>query len=121
MSKAGIKLCNLARLKQGSTGFDPFNEGSDSIFLVRQQNDIYGYMDICPHYGDTRLPWKKDIYLHKSQKYIVCAAHGALFEIKSGTCMRGPCLGDKLQLLNIEIRDGEEVWWLPDVNEENNT
>lgn len=121
MSKTAIKLCDFARLEQGSTGFDPFDEGNDSVFLVRQLDAVYGYRDLCPHYGDTRLPWKKDIYLDKSQKHIVCAAHGALFEINSGTCTRGPCLGEKLQSLNIEIRNNGEVWWLPDANEENNT
>lgn len=117
MHHSAVKLCLVSDIKEGGIGFDPFQNGQDTVFLIIKNNTVYGYRDICPHYGDTALPWKKDVYLDAKNKHIVCAAHGALFEIESGVCLRGPCIGEALQPLKIEIR-GDEVWMLPSSNEE---
>ncbi len=118
MRQPAIKLCNLSKLSEGSVGFDPFGSGRDSVFLVIKNGKLYGYKDACPHYGDTTLPWKKDVYLDSNNQHITCAAHGALFEIESGLCLRGPCIGESLQPLTIEIREEDEVWMILDANEE---
>jgi nitrite reductase/ring-hydroxylating ferredoxin subunit len=37
----------------------------------------------------------------------MCSSHGALFRISDGECVLGPCLGEKLMPLLIEVRDGD--------------
>lgn len=105
-----VTLCHFDDLpEQGAQGFDPFGEGQDSVFVIRQGNSLYGYRDLCPHYGDTALPWRKDEYLDPWGETIVCAAHGAHFEITTGLCISGPCLGDCLPKVPLQISDNGEV------------
>ena len=42
---------------------------------------------------------------------LVCAAHGASFELQGGECLAGPCRGESLRAVAVEIRDGA-VWLL---------
>jgi nitrite reductase/ring-hydroxylating ferredoxin subunit len=39
----------------------------------------------------------------------VCAAHGASFELAQGECVAGPCRGEALRAVTVEVRDGQ-VW-----------
>lgn len=92
-----LLLCRLDELADGAArGFDPAGCGQDSILVVRQGARLHGYRDLCPHYGDTPMAWRRHAYLNADGTHIVCAAHGALFEIDSGACVRGPCLGQAL-------------------------
>jgi naringenin degradation protein FdeD len=36
----------------------------------------------------------------------LCASHGALFEKSTGYCVAGPCAGQSLQTLPLEVSDG---------------
>jgi nitrite reductase/ring-hydroxylating ferredoxin subunit len=91
------RVCNLADLPDGAArGFDPMNRGRDTVFVVRRGETVRLWADRCPHHG-TPMPWRKDAYLNAAGDRIVCAAHGALFEIDSGLCVQGPCLGDRLR------------------------
>lgn len=101
-------LCRLDALEPGrSRGFDPLGEGRDTMFIVRQGDRLYAYRNNCPHYDNARMAWKKDEFLNGDRSRIVCAAHGALFDIPTGTCEAGPCLGDALEPVPIEVRGGE--------------
>jgi nitrite reductase/ring-hydroxylating ferredoxin subunit len=92
-----VRLCHLGDLPEGGArGFDPFERGRDTVFAVRRGDIVRVWADRCPHHG-TPLPWRKDAYLNAAGSRIVCAAHGALFELDSGLCVQGPCLGDKLR------------------------
>ncbi len=106
----GVLLCKLDDLPDNSSrGFLPDARGQDTVFIVRRGSKLYGYSDICPHYGDTALPWKKDVYLDAGGDYIVCAAHGALFTPDTGECVKGPCRGDFLTPLNITVTAEQDV------------
>ncbi len=90
-------LCHLDELPDGDArGFDPLLTGQDSVLVVRRGQRLHGYRDLCPHYGDTPMAWRRHAYLNAERTHIVCAAHGALFDIDSGACVRGPCLGQAL-------------------------
>ena len=107
------KVClgNIADIADGQAkGFDPSNTGQDTVFVVRKGTQLYAYSDICPHYGDTTLPWKRHQYLDASANYIVCAAHGALFDIKNGLCHQGPCVGESLKKLTVELLSNNDMW-----------
>ena len=101
-------LCRVEDLRDGhSRGFDPLGEGRDTMFIVRQGDRLVAWRNNCPHYDNARMAWKKDEFLNADRDRIVCGAHGALFEIDSGVCVQGPCLGDKLIPVALDIRDGE--------------
>lgn len=104
MCAALIKLCRLEELPDGEArGFDPDGTGQDSVFIVRQQQNLFGYRDRCPHYGDTPMAWRRHAYLDSAGAHIVCAAHGALFRINDGVCLQGPCLGQSLTPVSLVV------------------
>lgn len=89
-------LCRLDELPEsGSRGFDPEGRGQNSVFAVRRAGAVHVYADSCPHHG-TPLAWRRHAYLNAAGDRIVCSAHGAQFEIETGICVLGPCLGDQL-------------------------
>lgn len=76
------------------------------IFLVRNIEGVFGYIDRCPHAGSP-LEWKADHFLDEEFEYIICASHGAQFRIESGYCFSGPCKKQSLSGLNVLVEDGQ--------------
>ena len=74
-------------------------------FIVRQGDDVFAYQNSCRHLGHP-MNWKPDSFLTKNRANIICASHGATYEIGTGLCIAGPCLGKSLRTLPVEIRDG---------------
>lgn len=104
-----LRLCLIDELPDGGArGFDPHGAGRDTIFVVRRGRVLHGYANRCPHLG-TPLPWRKHAYLNAAGDRIVCAAHGALFDIDTGVCTLGPCLGDRLTPVPLTLHAGGEV------------
>lgn len=104
-----MRLCHDNDLPEGdSRGFDPWSQGRDTVLVVRQGERVYAYLDACPHHN-TPMAWRKDRYLNASGDRIVCAAHGALFDIPTGRCTLGPCLGDVLTPVPLEQQTNGEV------------
>ncbi len=77
-------------------------------FVVRQDDDVYGYVDRCPHAG-MPLAQELDDYLTPQGDLISCSWHGALFRISSGRCIGGPCAGQSLTPWPVRIEDGQIV------------
>ncbi len=63
------------------------------------------------------MAWRKDAYLNGDGTRIVCHAHGAQFEIASGVCVLGPCLGQKLERVDIEVAEDGTVILTPNNKE----
>jgi len=104
-------LCKLEDLKDGeSRGFEIALDGKTAqIFIVRKKDTIFGYANECPHVG-TPLNWQNTTFLTQDGgSQIICATHGALFRIEDGHCTAGPCLGQKLNKLDIHCVDGEVI------------
>lgn len=103
-------LCAADSLKDGqSKGFE-VGEGDAAIegFLVRKGGQVFAYANDCPHTGSP-LDWVEDQFLTREKDHIMCATHGALFRIETGECLAGPCQGDWLRALVVEIEDGNIV------------
>jgi nitrite reductase/ring-hydroxylating ferredoxin subunit len=104
-----MRLCHLDDLPDGgSRGFDPQGSGQDTLLVVRRGRQLFGYADACPHHG-TPMAWRKDQYLDAARTHIVCGAHGARFDITTGLCVLGPCLGDALSPVALSLHDNGEV------------
>ena len=74
-------------------------------FIVRQGDDVYAYQNFCMHVGHP-LNWMPDGFLSKDRQAIMCASHGALYEIDTGLCFAGPCVGKELRRVDVVVRDG---------------
>lgn len=106
-----LSLCRFDELPVfGARGFDPLGAGQDQLFIVRQGDVLRAYRNACPHWQDAPMAWRTDGYLSGDGSHIVCHAHGARFDLESGRCFSGPCLGQTLQALPITIgADGTVV------------
>ena len=106
----GFRLCHLDELPElGSRGFDPHGQGRNSIFLVRRNNRVFAYRDSCPHQG-AHMAWRRDAYLNRARDRIVCHAHGAQFDLESGECLLGPCLGESLTALALTVTEDGTIY-----------
>ena len=97
-----IPRCEWTQLQDGQCrGFDAHGSGRDTVLIVRSEGRLHAYEDRCPHL-DTPMAWRKGAYLNASGTRIICAAHGAQFDIETGECLLGPCLGQRLTRVEIE-------------------
>jgi len=77
---------------------------AESMVLHRQGDTVRGFLNICPHAG-RRLDWAPGQFLKSREGHLVCAAHGASFALDSGECVAGPCKGDRLRAVPLQVRD----------------
>ena len=99
-SKKKVLACSLEELKKSTClGVQLKPENSDiQCFLVYYENTVYSYLNSCPHTG-INLEWMPNQFLDTTNNFIQCSTHGALFNIENGVCLRGPCVGDQLQII----------------------
>jgi nitrite reductase/ring-hydroxylating ferredoxin subunit len=79
--------------------------GEEDAFLVYVKERCYAYLNHCPHTGAS-LNWQDEVFLSFDNAFIQCSLHGALFEMDSGKCVRGPCLGQGLKPVDLLIENG---------------
>lgn len=106
------RICALADLE--ATGAKEFEYGNPRQFwgfVVRVPHgggDVRGYINACPHVG-LPLNLTGDHFFDADGRLLLCQMHGALFRPEDGFCVSGPCAGERLKPLKIELRDGA-VW-----------
>jgi nitrite reductase/ring-hydroxylating ferredoxin subunit len=99
-------LCRIADIPDGGArGFAPPPGGFTGLFALRRGDLLRVYVNACPHLGIS-LDWAPDRFLAADGSRIVCSTHGAEFRLEDGLCTSGPCLGERLQQVMIEIKDG---------------
>lgn len=104
MTSTLLRLCHIDEFPDGEArGFDPLREGRDTMLVVRRGNRLHAWRDSCPHINGAPMSWRKDAYLNANRDRIVCSSHGAQFDIVSGACMLGPCLGQFLEPLRVNL------------------
>lgn len=104
---AGVKLCTLETVADGAARNFVLQIGEARFhgFVVRQGEQVRGYVDRCPHAG-LPLAQKLDDYLTPAGDLIACSWHGALFDIDSGACVGGPCVGAALTPWPVQVLGG---------------
>lgn len=78
---------------------------AESLLLYRDGDHVRAWLNICPHAG-RRLDWAPGQFLRSKDGLLVCAAHGASFELGRGECVAGPCRGEALRAVPVSIREG---------------
>lgn len=104
------QLTAAAAVPEGQAVKFQFVRNGKSVhgFLARYQGQLFAYENRCRHlplsldYGDGR-------FFSRDGTHFICQTHGALYDPVSGLCIRGPCQGEKLKPLPIEVEDGF-VW-----------
>jgi len=81
---------------------------AESLIVHRDGSGVRAWLNVCPHAG-RRLDWAPGKFLKSREGHLVCAAHGASFELGRGDCVAGPCRGDSLRAVAVEVRDGQVV------------
>ena len=99
------QLCQLSDIEEG--GLLALDLAEESVVLYRRGASVRAWHNVCPHAG-RRLDWAPGRFLRDGAN-LVCAQHGAVFELAGGVCVSGPCRGQALVALPVVIHDGE-VW-----------
>lgn len=76
------------------------------LIVVRWDESVFGYINTCPHKPtqlDARIPGE---FFNPERSHLMCDKHGALFEVDTGLCLDGPCQGEGLQKLSLEVVNG---------------
>lgn len=81
---------------------------AESVIVHRDGDGVRAWLNVCPHAG-RRLDWAPGQFLKSRDGLLVCAVHGASFELMGGQCVAGPCRGQSLQPVDVAVRDGEVV------------
>lgn len=110
MNEVFIRLCRLDELPDPSSRQFRWGEGVWPLefFAVRRGKQVFGYVNQCPHAGH-QLNWMPDRFLTQEGDLILCNSHGARFRIEDGLCVEGPCPGESLKAIRLEVRDGKIV------------
>lgn len=105
---AGERLCRLEEIEDGNTRGFVLGVGDWPLrgLLVRHGAEVRGFVNHCPHAGH-RLNFHPDRFLTPDGQLILCLSHGALFDKRTGACVRGPCVGESLRPVPVVVRDGE--------------
>ncbi len=101
------ELCDLDDIADpGSRGFELMlgAQPPQRLFVVRKGGILAAYRNRCPHTG-APLEWLPNQFLDLDNSFIQCAIHGALFRPEDGYCLRGPCVGQSLEPLALEVVD----------------
>ena len=99
-------LCRLGEIPDGgATAVDAMlADGTESLILLRHGEQVCGYLNICPHTG-RRLDYAPGKFLLKNDT-LICAVHGATFNQRDGLCIAGPCRGEHLREVAVQVQDG---------------
>jgi nitrite reductase/ring-hydroxylating ferredoxin subunit len=86
-----------------------FKAGRDSVIVTRRGEALSAFINRCPH-----ARWPLDTFdgrfLFTPEGDLMCAAHGAVFDPISGTCLGGPGTGAGLTPVElIELESGFEI------------
>lgn len=106
MAVTEIELDSLAEGGATEVRLAPDEPGS-SVVVLRRDGQVFAYRNLCPHAGRF-LNWAPGRFLFDHGR-LVCAAHGAVFEVESGRCVDGPCRGSALAPVPVRWLDGQRL------------
>lgn len=86
---------------------DTFGRDTQGV-LFRWRGKLHAFENICPHLGLPLDTHTGDIF-DATGSALLCDSHGARFEPDSGLCTIGPCEGDRLTQLAVEVDEEDET------------
>lgn len=101
-----IRLCELSDIPEREGVSIPRDDGE--IVVLQRDGQVYAYRNNCPHLG-IDLNFQPDVFMDLDGMFIQCANHGALFQVEDGLCIHGPCQGQSLTAVPVQLI-GSTVW-----------
>ncbi|GAA0584670.1 Rieske (2Fe-2S) protein [Caenispirillum bisanense] len=110
LADGGWELCPVDAVPDGAArGFVLDDAGVRlGIVVVRRGDDLYGYVNRCPHLSIPLNLWP-DKFLSPDGQVLQCATHGARFRIEDGLCIHGPCDGRFLTSFRLAVKNRKIV------------
>jgi nitrite reductase/ring-hydroxylating ferredoxin subunit len=99
-------LCRVEEIGEAGKEIEVRTDSTVSyIMLFRYAGAVRAFLNVCPHQGRP-LNWAPDRFLFSPEGLLVCAQHGASFELDTGECVDGPCRGARLRMVKISLEQG---------------
>lgn len=104
------RVCRVDELEVGraavvALGRDRYGLPLQGLVVLDDSGTPRGYLNVCKH-----LPIPLDggtgDFFDDGRRHLFCGTHGALYRLSDGLCTAGPCEGEKLDPLELEVRDG---------------
>ncbi len=91
----------------GALRFRTRHEGVGvDAFVVRHDGALYAYVNRCTH-RQVELDLGAGTFFHPNGQLLLCRAHGAMFDVRTGACAGGMCSkGSALAGVVVEEIDG---------------
>lgn len=107
MSELEVEVGPIADLEDPGCREFSIGEGDWPFrgFVVRRGDEVFAYQNFCVHVGHP-LNWSPNKFLTKDKTAIICASHGATYNIETGDCFAGPGSGKTLRKLAVAVRNG---------------
>lgn len=106
----GTVLGRLEDIPDGDAREFVFGRGTTvfSMFVVRRGENVYGYLNICPHYSSP-LNQRVGHFLNDDKSRIRCSMHFAEFRIEDGFGIAGAATNCWLDPVPVHVEAGEIV------------
>ena len=106
-------LCPLEDLEAGHTRTLELHAETprrrQAIVFIDEGGELRAYVNECMHIAIPLDLYSGDLW-SEDKKHLRCLTHGALYRPKDGYCVHGPCVGQSLERLRVEVQsDGVYV------------
>jgi nitrite reductase/ring-hydroxylating ferredoxin subunit len=71
-----------------------------SYIVIQDAQGYHAFVNRCPH---RHLPLDRNGHftISAENRLLLCSNHGARFDLQSGRCVAGPCVGKTLQAITV--------------------
>lgn len=80
--------------------------------VIRKGGGYFAYQNLCKHLPVTLDLRDGQVFTHDKEK-LLCHLHGAVYEIETGLCTAGPCVGASLRKLEVVEEESRLVIRIP--------
>jgi len=103
----GTPLAPLHEIADGDAKEFVFGRGTTvfSMFVVRRAENVFGYLNICPHYSSP-LNCRAGEFLSEDRGHIRCTMHFAEYRIEDGFGVAGAGEGCWLDPVPVHVENG---------------
>ena len=104
-----IPLCRVDDVPDGGARVVAPAEAERSIVVVRRGEQVWAYVNRCPHFSVPLDFEPGEISCYRAQ-VLMCAHHSALFRFEDGHCIEGPCAGARLETVAVEVDSDGSIY-----------
>ncbi|WP_435097778.1 Rieske (2Fe-2S) protein [Halarchaeum sp. P4] len=104
---SGTRMAAVADVPEESSLLVTLRENGEEVefVLVRADDGVNAWHNVCPHWTDVRLDKGSGATLRNGD--LVCNKHGATFDCEDGHCDFGPPEGSSLTGADVTVEDGD--------------